>query len=149
MGKKHRKMENIQKLIMAIEELVPEYLADSIDFNISGGIWALCIIDEENNVIGKLSKGDKIKTRNTYRIAWTKASQVWITGYKTREFERLVYSAQIDAHKFGIIDPDFIGWDGGQPVVLKDGSKLSVGFSGFRGISDLEIVVKAIKRAGI
>jgi glc operon protein GlcG len=39
-----------------------------------------------------------------------------------------------------------VGWLGGQPVTLRDGTKLSVGFSGFRGISDLEIVVKALEK---
>ncbi len=142
-------MENIQKLLKAIDKLVPEYLADPVDMNITGGSWAICIIDEENNVVGKLGGNDKIRARQTYKIAWTKASQVWITGYKTREFERLVFSGQIDSHSYGISDPDFIGWEGGQPLGLKDGSKLSVGFSGFRGISDLEIVVRAVKMAGI
>ncbi len=33
---------------------------------------------------------------------------------------------------------------GGQPLVLKNGTVLSVGFSGFRGVTDLEIMVKAL-----
>ena len=89
------------------------------------------------------------RTRQSYKIAWTKASQVWITGYKTGEYEKLVYSGQIDENKFGIIRPDFLGWEGGQPVTLKDGTRLSVGFSGFRGTSDLEIVLKAVVNAGM
>jgi glc operon protein GlcG len=92
---------------------------------------------------------DKIKSRQSYKIAWIKASQVWITGYKTGEYEKLVFTGQLDDKKFGIIKPDFLGWEGGQPVTLKDGTKLSVGFSGFRGISDLEIVKKAIVNAGL
>lgn len=142
-------MDTIQKLLHSIDKLIPEYLANPVDFNISGGTWAVCIIDENQNIFGKVSDGDKLKARHTYKIAWTKASQVWITGYKTREYEKLVYTGQIDAHKFGISDPDFIGWDGGQPLTLKDGSKLSVGFSGFRGISDLEIVSRAVILAEI
>jgi uncharacterized protein GlcG (DUF336 family) len=142
-------MENIFKLIAAIESLIPEYLADPVDMNISHGNWAFCIIDENNNVFGKLSGNDKIACRQTYKIAWTKASQVWITGYKTGEFEKLAFTGQIDEKKFGIIRPDYIGWQGGQPVTLKDGTKLSIGFSGFRGISDLEIVVRAIRNADL
>jgi uncharacterized protein GlcG (DUF336 family) len=142
-------MDTIVRLIAAVEQLIPEYMADPEDKNISGGNLAICIIDEDNNVFGKLIGPDKIKTRQSGKIAWTKASQVWITGYKTGEFEKLVYSGQIDEQKFGIIRPDFLGWEGGQPVTLKDGSRLSIGFSGFRGISDLEIVVKAILNAGL
>ena len=142
-------MENIFKLIAAIESLVPEYLADPADMKNSQGDWAVCIIDENNNVFGKLSGNNKIAARQFYKIAWTKASQVWITGYKTGEFEKLVYSGQIDERQFGIIRPDYLGWEGGQPVELKDGTKLSIGFSGFRGTSDLEIVVRAIRNADL
>ena len=142
-------MEKIKKLINAVEMLVPEYLSKPEDAAISGGGSAVCIIDEHNNVCGKLFGTDKIRARQCYKIAWIKASQVWITGYKTGEFEKLVYSGQIDEHKFGIIRPDFLGWEGGQPVTLKDGTKLSVGFSGFRGISDLEIVKRAILNAAL
>jgi hypothetical protein len=142
-------MESIFKLMAAIENLVPEYLADPADMKNSQGDWAFCIIDENNNVFGKLSGNNKISARQFYKIAWTKASQVWITGYKTGEFEKLVYSGQIDESKFGIIRPDYLGWEGGQPVILKDGTKLSIGFSGFRGTSDLEIVVRAIRNADL
>jgi len=142
-------MENINKLLKAVEELFPQYLANPVDFNIAAGNCAICILDNEMNVYGKLFGNDKIRSRQSFKVAWTKASQVWITGYKTREFEKLVYSGQIDSHNYGISDPDFIGWEGGQPLKLKDGTILSVGFSGFRGVSDLEIVIKAVKQSGI
>jgi hypothetical protein len=146
---KFQKMEKITKLIAAVEILVPEYLSKPEDAAISGGGSAICIIDEDNYVFGKLFGSDKIRTRQCYKIAWIKASQAWITGYKTGEFEKLVYSGQIDEKKFGIIRPDYLGWEGGQPVTLKDGTRLSIGFSGFRGISDLEIVNRAILNAGL
>lgn len=142
-------MDRIIKLIAVVESLIPEYIASPEDKNISNGNVAICIIDADNNVFGKIMGTDKIRSRQSYKIAWTKASQVWITGYKTGEFEKLVYSGQLDDSKFGIIKPDFLGWEGGQPVVLKDGTKLSVGFSGFRGTSDLEIVLRAIAKAGL
>lgn len=137
-------MDKIIKLIVAIEALIPEYMAIPEDRDNTGGNLALCIIDENNNVYGKLFGDDKIKSRQSGKIAWIKASQVWITGYKTGEYEKLVFSGQVDEKKFGIIRPDFLGWEGGQPVTLKDGTRLSIGFSGFRGISDLEIVNRAI-----
>jgi len=142
-------MENIKKLIAEIEALVPEYFANPEDMNISKGNWALCIIDEDNNMYGKLFGIDKVQARQSSKIAWIKATQVWITGYKTMEFEELVFAGKLDDGQFGIERPDFLGWEGGQPITLKDGSKLAIGFSGFRGTSDLEIVVRAIKNAGL
>ena len=142
-------MERITKLIAAVEKLIPEYLANPEDKIKSGGNSAICIIDQDNNVYGKVFGFNQIQCRQFYKIAWTKASQVWITGYKTGEFEKLVYSGQIDDKKFGIIRPDFLGWEGGQPVTLKDGTILSIGFSGFRGTSDIEIVERAIRQAGL
>ncbi len=142
-------MEEILKFIAAIEKLIPEYMADPADRNVTDGSLAVCIIDENNNVYGKLLGKDIIRTRQSYKIAWTKASQVWITGYKTGEYETLVFAGMVDDGKFGISRPDMIGWEGGQPIVLKSGRKLSIGFSGFRGISDLEIVLRAIETAGL
>jgi uncharacterized protein GlcG (DUF336 family) len=136
----------IEKLLSAIQELVPVYMAIPEDNAISRGVCSVCIIDEQGQLYGRLFGTDKIHCRDSYKIAWTKASQVWITGYKTNEYERLVFADRIDHRKFGINMPDMIGWEGGQPVTLKDGTKLSVGFSGFRGTSDLEIVRKALEK---
>jgi glc operon protein GlcG len=57
----------------------------------------------------------------------------------------MVFTDQIDYHTFGISLPDLVGYKGGQPITLHDGTKLAVGFSGFRGTSDLEIVEKAVE----
>ena len=46
-------------------------------------------------------------------------------------------------------DKNMIGWEGGQPITLKDGTKLAAGFSGIRGFNDLEIVVKAVAKAEV
>lgn len=135
----------IDTLLDAIEALVPSYMAVPEDFAISKGVASVCIIDAEGHIYGRMFGTDKIRMRESYRVAWTKASQVWITGIKTLEFERLVFADKIDFYKFGINMPDMIGWEGGQPITLSDGTALSVGFSGFRGTSDNEIVVKALK----
>ena len=134
----------VEKIIAAIEKRVPEYLAIEEDRSRNGGNSAVCIIDEAGGVHGKMFGTDKIRQRHVFRIAWTKASQVWITGIKTGEYEKLVFTGQIDDKKFGILRPDFIGWEGGQPITTEGNMKLSVGFSGFRGSSDLEIVQKAL-----
>jgi len=134
----------IQKIIAAVEKRVPEYQAVEADQKLNDGNCALCILDESGNVYGQMFGTDKIRQRQCFRIAWTKASQVWITGYKTGEYEKLVFTGKLDEKQFGIIRPDFVGWIGGQPIAVDAQTKLAVGFSGFRGTSDLEIVEKAV-----
>lgn len=137
----------IEKLISNIEELVPVYMTIPEDYAKSNGVASLCIIDEDGRIYGKVFGNDKLRCRDSFRIAWTKASQVWITGYKTNEYEKMVFADQINPQQFGIKLPDLVGWLGGQPITLRDGTKLAVGFSGFRGTSDLEIVQKALEMA--
>lgn len=139
----------IAKLMTEVSACIPEFMNNPVDKSISNGNVGLCIIDKEGNIYGKLFGPDKNRSRQSYKIAWTKASQVWITGMKTGEFERKVFNKEIDEYKFGIQRPDFIGWDGGQPISLKDGTVLSVGFSGFRGTSDLEIVQRALAKTDL
>ena len=146
-------MENIEmqttinKLFDEIETLIPLYMARPEEKNVSMGNLAVCIIDENGIVYGRMFGTDKPRLRRSYRIAWTKASQVWLTGVKTGEYERMVFSKEIGENENGIEAPDLIGWQGGQPLVLKNGKKLSVGFSGFRGVTDLDIMVKALAAA--
>jgi glc operon protein GlcG len=134
----------IESLIAAVEKRVPEYAAIEEDRKRNEGNCALCIVNDSGAVYGKMFGTDKIRQRNCFRIAWIKASQVWITGINTGEYEKMVFTGQIDDQQFGIIRPDFIGWEGGQPIAVEGKTKLSVGFSGFRGATDLEIVQKAI-----
>jgi glc operon protein GlcG len=144
----HRQLISlISKIILAVEKRIPQYLADEADRNINEGNSAVCIIDAAGEVHGKMFGPDKIRQRNSFRIAWIKASQVWITGLKTGEFEKRVYAGEIDEGSYGISRPDFIGWEGGQPIVIDTQTKLSAGFSGFRGTSDLEIVNEAVSEA--
>jgi len=138
-----------ERIISEIVELIPDYSSDPEDFGISNGNVAICIINENGLVSGRLFGNNKIRSRESFKVAWTKASQVWITGFKTGEYETLVYSNQINENDYGISRPDMIGWEGGQPLTLKDGTRLSIGFSGFRGTSDLEIVIKAIQKANL
>lgn len=137
--------ETIHQLFDAIGKLIPLYMQNTEDSVLSDGNVSVCVLDEAGNVYGKMFGTNKLECRRTYKIAWTKASQVWITGIATNEYERMVFNNEIDESIFGIKTPDLIGWLGGQPIVLKDGTKLAVGFSGFRGIVDLEIVVKAVE----
>jgi uncharacterized protein GlcG (DUF336 family) len=137
----------IQRIIDEAEKLIPHYMISDEDRRIANGSCAICIIDGDGMIYGKMYGTNVIRARESFRVAWTKASQVHITGYKTGEFEKLAFNKEIDEKSFGIERPDYIGWVGGQPLVLKDGTKLSAGFSGFRGIIDLEIVIKALESA--
>lgn len=133
----------IKQMLDALDNLIPEYMNDPADSDISNGNVAACIIDEDGIVHGRMIGTNKPRLRQSYKVAWTKASQVWLTGVRTGEYERMVFNRQVEENGNGIEAPDLIGWEGGQPLTLKNGSKLSVGFSGFRGITDLEIMVRA------
>lgn len=137
-------MAVINGLFASIEKLIPSYMENPEDKKIANGNVAVCIIDEKGQVYGQLYGNNKIRARESFQVAWTKASQVWITGMKTGEFEQHFFNNTIDGESFGIEAPDLIGWEGGQPLVLQNGTKLSVGFSGFRGVIDLEIMVRAL-----
>jgi uncharacterized protein GlcG (DUF336 family) len=137
----------IGKIFAEIENLIPVYMQNTEDKNIANGNVAVCIIDENGMVFGRMFGKDKPRLRQSYKIAWTKASQVWLTGVKTGEYEKMVFNGLAEENGNGIEAPDLIGWQGGQPLTLADGSKLSVGFSGFRGVVDLEIMVKALDKA--
>lgn len=137
----------IEKLLAAIAKRVPFYTAHPEDFNIGKGNVAVCIIDAEGRVYGRMFGDNKVKQREFFAVAWKKASQVWITGIATGKYEKMVYAGEIDPDQFGIMHPEFIGWEGGQPITL-GGLKLAAGFSGMRGVNDLEIVTKAVEEAG-
>ena len=134
----------IAEIIDNVEKLIPGYMENDEDRAKAKGGIAICIIDRDGNVFGKMFGTDKIMMRERYLVAWKKASQSWITGMRTGEYERLAFNNEIDEEQFGIKRPDYIGWEGGQPIILQDGTVLSVGFSGFRSVSDLEIVIRAL-----
>ncbi|MEH6407153.1 MAG: hypothetical protein V7767_07720 [Leeuwenhoekiella sp.] len=140
---KNEFLNAIDQIFDFCEKQIPKYMKHPEDSSIANGNVAICIIDEEGQIYGKMFGSDKVKGRHFYKIAWTKASQVWITGKRTGEFEELVFAGKLDDNQFGIERPDFIGWEGGQPIKLEN-HMLSVGFSGFRGVNDLQIVVDAV-----
>lgn len=139
--------EVINRIFESIDKQVPAYKNSPADWNISGGNVAVCIITDQGRIYGKMYGTDKIRQRSFYHVAWRKASQVWITGYKTGEYEKLVFSGQLEPDQFGIELPDLMGWEGGQPISLDEKTKVAAGFSGFRGVNDLAIVVRAVKEA--
>jgi uncharacterized protein GlcG (DUF336 family) len=138
----------VDALIDAIARLVPEFDAQPRHAFTKGNV-AVCIIDADLQVHGRMFGTDRLAMRKVYHTAWTKASQVWITGMKTHDYEQQVFNGEIDYKQAGIIPPDFVGWRGGQPLLLKDGTMLAVGFSGFTGEADLEIVRLAAASLGL
>ncbi len=137
----------VNKLFDGIEKMIPFYMEDESDKSISNGNVAACIIDDNGVVYGRMFGTNKPRLRQSYRVAWTKASQVWLTGVRTGEYERMVFNKEVGENANGIEAPDLVGWEGGQPLAMANGTKLSVGFSGFRGITDLEIMKKALAAA--
>ncbi len=137
----------INKMFAEIENLIPVYMQSPEDKDIAGGNVAVCLIDENGIVYGRMFGTNKPRLRQSYKVAWTKASQVWLTGVKTGEYEKMVFNQLVEENGNGIEAPDLIGWQGGQPLTLPDGQKLSAGFSGFRGVADLEIVAKSLNKA--
>lgn len=137
----------IDKIFDQVALLIPTYLIIPEDEQISNGNLAVCIIDEDGNVYGKMFGLNKPRLRQSYKVAWTKASQVWLTGVCTGEYERMVFNQEVGENANGIEAPDLIGWVGGQPLTTKSGKKLSIGFSGFRGVTDILIMKQAFSIA--
>ena len=144
---KEKLQEVINNMFESMSRQIPTYQSSDIDWRISSGNVAACLIDEQGNIYGKIWGEDKVRGRAFYDIAYRKASQVWITGYKTGEYEKLVFSGQLNYKDFGIEMPDLMGWDGGQPILLDSDTKISCGFSGFEGVNDLAIVKIAAQEA--
>lgn len=144
----HEKLQPIiNKIFESITVQIPAYKNSEPDWSISQGNLSVCIIDDAGNIYGKIWGNDKLRGRRFFDVAYRKASQVWITGYKTNEFERLVFTDKLNYKDFGIELPDLMGWEGGQPIQLDAETRISCGFSGFKGVNDLAIVKKAADEA--
>ena len=137
----------INKVFESITAQIPQYKTSEADWSISAGNVAVCIIDDSGNIYGKIWGAEKLRGRKFYDVAYRKASQVWITGYRTGEYERLVFSDKLNYRDFGIELPDLMGWEGGQPIQLDADTRISCGFSGFKGVNDLAIVKKGVEDA--
>ncbi|WP_064197448.1 MULTISPECIES: heme-binding protein [Emticicia] len=142
-----KRQQMIHQILENLSAQVPTYKSSQADWEICEGNVAVCIIDHEGNIYGKIWGDDKLKGRRYYDVAYRKASQVWITGYKTGEFERLIFTDKLNYRDFGIPLPELMGWEGGQTIQLDDETIISCGFSGFKGATDLAIVKKAAEAA--
>lgn len=139
--------ETISRIIENISAKIPSYANSEADWSKCEGNVALCIIDDAGAIHGKIWGEDKLKGRHYFDVAYRKAAQAWITGYATGEFERLVFTEQLNYRNFGIELPELIGWKGGQPIALNNNTKIYCGFSGFTGATDIAIVKNAVEEA--
>ena len=139
--------ETILRIIETISAEIPGYANIPEDWAKCEGNVALCIIDDSGNVHGKIWGPDRLRGRRYFDVAYRKAVQSWITGYPTGEYERLIFTEQINYKDFKIELPELMGWKGGQPVSLDKDTKIYCGFSGFRGETDVAIVKNAAEEA--
>ena len=132
-----------ERLIQEVIKLFPSFMADPLDGERCQGNAAVCAIDPQGGMFGHIFGTDKGKGRWYCGVVHRKVVQVWSTGYATGRFEELVYAGKLDESQFGVNRPDFVGWEGGVPFLLEDGSLLAAGFSGFRGFNDVAILKRA------
>lgn len=135
-----------EQLIAEIEKLIPGCMQNPADRDNNLGNVTLMIVAEDGRIFGRMFGDNNARRRVTSRIAWQKSMQVWMTGQATGKFEKQVYGQNVDPGKFGLQHPDLIGWDGGLPVVSKDGTKLAVAMSGFTGETDCAIIRQAVAK---
>jgi len=138
----------IQALIDTVEAILPEFLADPEDFRIAEGNMAFYILDASGNLHGRMFGTDRAKQRLSGKVAWHKVTQVWLTGKPTGTYERLVYNNEVPWWEYGVPKDEFIGWEGGVPAQLEDGTVLSLALSGLRGERDVEVLRKATGLVG-
>lgn len=135
------------QLIAEVEKLIPAAMQNPEDRDNSQGNVTLLIIGEGGQIFGRMFGADNRTRRGTSRVAWHKATQVWMTGQATGQFEKQVYgSAKVDPGQFGLQHPDLIGWDGGLPIVAHDGTKFAAAVSGFSGKTDCNIIREAVAK---
>ena len=135
------------QLIAEIEKLIPACMQNPADRDNSQGNETLLIIGEGGQIFGRMFGDNNARRRGTSRIAWQKVTQVWMTHQATGQFEKQVYGpGNADPGTFGLQHPDLIGWEGGLPVVAKDGTKFAVAMSGFTGATDCNIIRQAVAR---
>jgi uncharacterized protein GlcG (DUF336 family) len=137
------------QLMAHVVRLYPSYVADPLDVQWNHGNAAVVVIEPDGGVRGHLFGDDKETGQKCFQVATKKVLQVWRTGYPTGRFEELVYAGMLDESTFGLQRPDLIGWEGGVPLLAPDGRLIAAAFSGFRGVTDIEILERAAEAAGL
>jgi hypothetical protein len=104
--------QTIQGIIQNLSHDIPTYQWSTEDWSKHDGNVAVCIIDEEGSVYGRIWGNDKLKGRKTFDAAYRKALQVWITGHATGDYEKKVFNGELNHRDYGIDLPELIGWQG-------------------------------------
>jgi glc operon protein GlcG len=138
-----------ERLIAHVVELFPLFVTDPLDTQWNHGNAAVAAIEPNGAFRGQIFGKDKEFGQKCYQVATRKVLQVWRTGYATGRFEELVYSGKLDENRFGLQRPDLIGWQGGVPLLTREGQLVAAAFSGFRGIKDIEILERAAAKSGL
>jgi glc operon protein GlcG len=123
-----------------VGRLLPQILSVPEDLQIANGNCVLCIMNAAGDTVLRMYGDNPIRQRQVAQVASKKALQVWLTGYATGSYEKLVYNGALNADKFGIPHPEFIGWLGGLEAKTARGERLILGFSGVRGEQDQGIL---------
>jgi len=132
-----------EKIVAEVIRLFPSFLKDPVDWEMSKGNGAVAVIESDGAIRGHIFGDDRAKGRWCFGIVNRKVIQVLSTGYHTGRFEELVYAGKLDEGQFGVSRPDFIGWQGGVPLLTPDGKLIAAAFSGIRGINDVAIIEQA------
>jgi len=134
----------LSRLADAIERHAPSFLAVSEDFDIARGNLVFVAVDAKGRVFGRYWGDDPVRQRGSAMVAWTKVNQVKLTRTATGLYERLVYAGRKNWWEFGIPLPEFIGWEGGLPATLDDGTFVALAISGLRQDKDCELLARAV-----
>lgn len=136
-----------------VGRLLPHILLVPEDLQIANGDCVLCIMNAAGDTVLRMYGGsDPVRQRQVAQVATKKALQVWLTGYATGAYEKLVYNGDLDPEQFGIPHPEFIGWLGGLEAKTASGERLVLGFSGVRGEQDqgvLRLAAESLKTFSI
>jgi len=138
-----------QKIVAGVIRLYPSYVTEPLDVQWNHGNAAVLVLDADGTLAGHVFGPDKAVGQQCIKVGMRKLLQVWRTGYLTGRFEELVFAGKLDEDKFGVQRPDFIGWEGGVPLLAPDGTMIAAAFSGFRGFRDIEIIERAGAELGL
>lgn len=134
----------LSSLAAAIERHIPGFLADPEDLAIAQGNLVFVALDEAGNAFGRYWGSDPVRQRGSANVAWAKANQVKLTRTATGTYERDVWAGRKNWWEFGIPLPELIGWEGGLPARLEDGTFVALALSGLRQDKDCALLARAV-----
>jgi uncharacterized protein GlcG (DUF336 family) len=136
------------ELFSAMDSRIPKYLENPNDFGIAEGNVCCLVMDASGQVVGRHWGSDKVKQRKSAQVAWQKVMQVWLTDTPTGKYEEQVYAKQKNWWEYGIPLPELIGWEGGLPARLADGTHIAIAFSGFYADKDCALIRESVGTLG-